>query len=256
MKRFTMKKSEKFFYIAAPILWVLGLLFTRVYTPMRFSGQLCFCAAGVSLVLGFLTRWAAAHPWARWARRVLAVLLAAGFTFFAALEVWVISCSRTDRNTEVSAMVVLGAGVHGAVPSMSLSVRLEAALAYAEDRPDIPIVVSGGQGGGEDIAEARCMADWLMARGVPEERIWLEDQSTNTEENVAFSKALLTARGVDVTDHIAIVTADYHLCRALRLWGGDGAVPVAAHMPPLYWPLTVNYYIREAFAMAAELLLS
>ena len=32
-------------------------------------------------------------------------------------------------------------------------------------------------------------------------------------------------------------------------------VPVAAPMPAQYLPLSVNYYIREAFAMAAELLL-
>ena len=36
-------------------------------------------------------------------------------------------------------------------------------------------------------------------------------------------------------------------------WDGGNFVPVAADMPGRYWPLTVNYYIREAFA-AAKLL--
>ena len=66
---------------------------------------------------------------------------------------------------------------------------------------------------------------------------------------------MLKDYGVDVTDNIAVVTADYHLCRAAYLWGTPHIVPVAAEMPAYYWPLTVNYYIREAFAMAAEVFL-
>ena len=54
-----------------------------------------------------------------------------------------------------------------------------------------------------------------------------------------------------------MVTSGYHLCRAalhMERMGGS-MVPVAAPMPAQYLPLSVNYYIREAFAMAAELLL-
>ena len=57
----------------------------------------------------------------------------------------------------------------------------------------------------------------------------------------------------NTTANIAVVSADYHLYRASLYWGTPGMVPVAAHMPGRYWPLTVNYFIREAFAVAAEL---
>ena len=97
------------------------------------------------------------------------------------------------------------------------------------------------------------MADWLIAHGVEEGRVLLEDQADNTEENIRFSTELLAARGIDTTGNIAVVSADYHLYRASLYWGGSGFVPVAADMPGRYWPLTVNYYIREAFA-AAKLL--
>ena len=60
---------------------------------------------------------------------------------------------------------------------------------------------------------------------------------------------------MDVTGNIAFVTSNYHLCRAAYFFGGPNVVPVAAHMPEQFWPLTVNYYIREAFAMAALVLL-
>ena len=246
--------KNKLFYGCAAALLLLGIFCVFVYTPIRFTGYLCFCAAGAVVIFALLTGWSKTRPWARWARRVLLVLLAAGLAFFAAMEAWVVSWARTDEAADVSAVVVLGAGVNGTQPSLSLSVRLNAALDYVSDRPGIPIVVSGAQGPGEDITEAQCMANWLTGHDVAAERIWLEERATDTEENIAFSKALLAERGVDLTDNIAVVTSDYHLCRAARLWGTPGMVPVAAYMPARYFPLTANYYVREAFAMAAELL--
>ena len=63
---------------------------------------------------------------------------------------------------------------------------------------------------------------------------------------------MLAERGYDATADIAVVSSDYHLCRASLYMPGNLA-PVAARMPARYWPITLNYYIREAFAMAAVL---
>ena len=45
------------------------------------------------------------------------------------------------------------------------------------------------------------MADWLIARGVDEGRILVEEQADNTEENVAYAKALLARHGVDAVSY-------------------------------------------------------
>ena len=220
-----------------------------VFTAVRFTGFLFCCAAAALVIFALLTRWKGKYRWALWCRRIFLGLLAAGFAFFAVLEARVVSWARTDDETPVSAVIVLGAGVNGTEPSLSLRVRLDAALAYVRDKPDIPIVVSGSQGRGEDISEARCMADWLIAHGVVPERVWLEEQADDTRENIRYSLALLSERGVDPTDSIAVVSSGYHLCRASRYMPGN-MVPVAARMPARYLPLEINYYIREAFAMA------
>lgn len=250
-----MKRRKRYLVCAilAAVCLLFGVLFRFVYTPMRFTGFLLLCAVGVVGLYVLLDLWGQKKRTGRICKRVLLELLAAGLLFFTAMEAWVVSWSRTDTDTPVSAVVVLGAGVNGTVPSLSLQVRLQAALDYVADKPDIPIVVTGSKGPGEDISEARCMADWLISCGVDPARILMEEQADNTEENIAYSKDLLRSRGVDTTDNIAVVTADYHLCRAAHLWELPSMVPVAAHMPAIYWPLTVNYYIREAFAMAAEL---
>lgn len=255
MRQIPVCRKEWIYYVLASLCLAAGVLALTVYTAVRFTGFLLCAAAGVLTVLGLLSRLSKTHPWARWARRIALGLLAAGFALFAALEVRVLSWARTDAGTPASAIVVLGAGVNGTTPSLSLETRLDAALAYALDHPEVPIVVSGSQGPGEEISEAACMYGWLAARGVPPERILLEDRARDTEENIRYSLALLEERGI--AGSVAVVTSGYHLCRAalhMERMGGS-MVPVAAPMPAQYLPLSVNYYIREAFAMAAELLL-
>lgn len=231
-------------WILAGVCVLLGCLCRFVFTAVRFTGALLWCAAGVLIAWALLGRRG---------RAVLACFLAVGLVCFAVLEAQVIAWARTDRETETEAAVILGAGVNGTTPSLSLQVRLEAALEYLRDRPDIPIVVTGAQGPGELVSEAACMADWLIARGVPPERILLEEQAGTTAENVRYSKELLSAAGIREDAAVAVISSDYHLCRASKLWG-EGMTPVAAHMPARYLPLTVNYYIREAFALAKELI--
>lgn len=245
-----MSRSEKICYAAAGLCLALGAALLFVFTAVRFTGFLLWCAAAALVLFALLTRWKEKHRWALWCRRGFLLLLAAGFAFFVLLEGRVLSWARTDAETPAAAVIVLGAGVNGAQPSLSLRVRLEAALAYVQDKPDIPIVVSGAQGRGEDISEARCMYDWLTARGIPPERVILEERAGNTEENIRYSLALLEERGI--AGNLAVVSSDYHLCRAAAHLDWD-MIPVAAHMPARYWPLTVNYYIREAFGLAAEL---
>ena len=247
-----MKKTERLCYVLAALSLISGVLMLFVFTAVRFTGFLFLCAASLLVIFALLRRWSGKKRWALWCRRVLLVLLAAGFLLFAVLEAWVISWSRTDRETTVEAVVILGAGVNGTVPSLSLLTRLEAALDFLADKPDIPIIVTGSQGPGEAVSEASCMAEWLTDHDVDPDRIILEERADNTEENVLYSKALLAELGISDDANIAVVSSDYHLCRAAWLWG-EGMVPAAAHMPSRFLPLTVNYYIREAFGMAAAI---
>lgn len=253
-----MKPTRKrtILYALAVISFLFGVTLMRVYSAVRFTGFLFCLAAGVIVLWAVCDRWSERAKAGKIAKRILAVLLVLGVLLFTFLEAEVIRRSKTDHETAVAGVIILGAGVNGTVPSLSLRVRLDAALEYLADKPDIPIVVTGSKGPGEDISEARCMADWLIAHGVDEKRILVEDQADNTRENIAFSKAMLHENGYDTLASYAVVSSDYHLCRAAVYWGTPAyMVGVAARMPETYQRslLTVNYYIREAFALAAEL---
>ena len=166
-------------------------------------------------------------------RIVLGVLVCAGVIVFA-----------------VFAIIVLGAGVNGSTPSLSMCNRLDAALAYLGANPDALAVVSGGQGEGEDITEAKAMADYLTAHGIDSARIVQEDQSRTTRENLENSFAILRARGYDPANGVGIVTSEYHLYRAKRMVRALGAEPVGIAAETTLPTMRVNYFIREAFAAA------
>lgn len=177
-------------------------------------------------------------------RRFLAALLIAGAAAFLAIELPILSDARTDAPDGCRYLIVLGAGVNGSAPSLSLATRLEAALDYLERNPDTAAVVSGGQGAGEDITEAACMRAWLEARGVAASRILEEDRATDTLENLRYSFALIEARG-DSPQGCAVVSGAYHLCRAKLLARSLGAEVYGVAAPPGNFFVSLNYFIRE-----------
>ncbi|MBR3561342.1 MAG: YdcF family protein [Oscillospiraceae bacterium] len=247
--------SNRLLWHAAAACAVLGMLCARV-PGMRFSVLLAWCACAALIVYAALCLLAPRAKWAKWAKRVLLALFAVGLVFFAGLEALILSASKPDADrSPVSCVIVLGAGVNGTEPSLMLQSRLDRTLDYIADKPDIPVIVTGSRGQGEDISEAECMYRYLTAHGVDGSRVWKEEQATSTRTNFARSYELMAERGV--SGDFAVVTSDYHVCRALRLADTPAARGVAARLPrgAYYDALTVNYYVREAFALANELFL-
>jgi len=237
------------------ILVLAGLLFLHFRAwGMRFSGFFSLALAAL-LLLGWALDRLAEGTKRRFWRVLRTVFLAAvliGAACFLALEGYIVFGARTDADARPAALIVLGAGVDGETPSLTLRTRLDAALSYLESRPEAVVVVSGGQGGGERISEAEAMRRYLEAHGLDASRILMEEQASSTEENLVFSKAVLEEAGYDAENiEVAVVTSDFHLRRAKLLAGAAGlrAVGVAAETPYLH--LRFNYYVREAFAVAA-----
>lgn len=148
-------------------------------------------------------------------------------------------------------IVILGARLYGSVPSPSLQARLDRGCGYLLDHEDALVVVTGGMGDGEDIPEAEAMKSYLLAKGIAEERILLEDESSNTYENIIFTKNVLKEHFPDFDfEHtkIGIVTNDYHVFRGVMMakrFGLD-AEGVPAKTPPT---TLLKGYLREYFGV-------
>lgn len=245
------------------LLWALAALFLVsagaclwVFTGARFSGYLSLALAMLCALAVYLRRWAKCSKTGRWCQRIFLAGLAAGLALFCAVEAALIFHGERDNSSlPVDAVIVLGAGVNGETPSLILQSRIDAAAEYLEGHPDVPVVLSGGQGPGEAITEAEAMRRGLTARGAQEERLLLEERSTSTVENLRFSKAVLEDHGVDTERAvIAVVTSDFHCFRAHFVGGREGlrTLDVPAEVP---WRLlSVNYYIREFFALGKTIL--
>lgn len=118
-------------------------------------------------------------------------------TIILALSVFIIVeglIVHETKNTKISSsdfIIVLGARLNGDTPAKLLTYRLETALAYHQKYPQTKIIVSGGKGNGENISEARAMKNYLVDKGIDKDLIIEENQSTNTSENIIYSKRLM-----------------------------------------------------------------
>ncbi len=108
--------------------------------------------------------------------------------------------------------VVLGCAVNGEKPSLMLQKRIDAAYGYLTENPQAVCILSGGKGDDENISEAQAMYNALTAKGISPERLYLEDNSTTTAENIQFSKEILRENGLGET--VVLVTTDFHQFRA------------------------------------------
>lgn len=144
--------------------------------------------------------------------------------------------------------IVLGAGLAGDQPNSTLKKRLDKLIVYADKNPNAKIITSGGQGADEIISEALAMKNYLVANGVDENRIFLEDESTTTEENFRFSLEVMKEQGFDEATSVVIVTNDFHCFRSSKYAQAEGyknlrTLPSAT--PIVLW---LPNYIREIMA--------
>ena len=150
-------------------------------------------------------------------------------------------------------LVVLGCKIEGSNPSEMLYRRLEAADEYLKENKEAICVVTGGQGSNEIMPEVVVMKNYLVSQGIDEDRIFVEENSKNTYENIKFSKKILDE--VHPTDEIIIVTDGFHQFRASFIASQVGlkSYAVNAKTNPDYVP---TYWVREWMGIAKDLLLS
>ncbi len=111
----------------------------------------------------------------------------------------------------VDAAVVLGSmvGLDGA-PSPRLAARLDKAVDLYRQGLFDTIIVSGGFAP-EGYDEATVMRDYLVARGVPSEKILVDSQGYNTAETAKYCAASMKMHGLG---SFMVVTQYFHIPRS------------------------------------------
>jgi uncharacterized SAM-binding protein YcdF (DUF218 family) len=181
----------------------------------------------------------------RWAHITIVAFYSVPVVF--ALFLWTYGkFSSVDYNEDV--VIVLGAGLRADdEPSRHLALRLDTAAEYLHANENAVVIVSGGLGARRRITEAEAMARYLTRRGIAPERIFQEDASTSTYENLKFSDEILREL-LHESYRAVIVTNDFHIFRAThqaRRLGID-ATPLGAPTP---WHSYSSNYLREMVAV-------
>lgn len=181
-------------------------------------------------------------------KKYMTILLCILLLQFAAVEGIIIMNSMQDYNGKCDYLIILGAGVNGSVPSAALYNRLNKGLEYLKSHPGTKVILSGGQGPREDITEAEAMRRYLVENGISGKDMIIEDRSTDTLENIKFSKMIIEKTDNRGTINLAIVTNGFHVFRSLMIARRQGfeAFGLASKTPP---SVLLKCYIREYFAL-------
>lgn len=221
---------------AAGLLSLMAFLFSFGPNGYRWAALIPFGIAVLLLVFRFCPK-----P-VRIISSVLAVLAA---LFLLIAEIPIVSASKSEPDAKADYVIVLGAAVYGKEPSLTVKNRVKSAVSYLKKHPSAKVVVSGGQGEGEDISEAECMYRLLVHYGIKDSRILLEDRSSSTMENLLYSRAVIETDGGSA-ERVGIVSSSYHLYRAKKMASSLGMEAFGLACSDGYPVYMCGMYIREA----------
>lgn len=175
-------------------------------------------------------------------KKVLLLFAAIVFSSFITVESFIISGFFSNYAGNLDYIIVLGAQVYPEGPSSILKYRLDEAAKYLKQNLNTKCIVSGGQGHNEPFAEAIGMKKYLEDEGIDEERILMEPDSKNTNQNITNS-----IKYIEPGKSVGIVTNNFHMFRALQTAKKQGLSEphaIVAGMDNLYLP---NNMLREYF---------
>jgi uncharacterized SAM-binding protein YcdF (DUF218 family) len=175
--------------------------------------------------------------------RIFTLLLIAASILIAA-ELGVIWASIPAQEAPDQAVViVLGAQVVNSKPTLILAGRIKSAADYLSSHPDSVCIASGGQGADENISEAQCIRDSLIIDyGINSNRIYLEDKSFSTSQNLENSANIISKNGLST--NVVIATDGFHMFRAKTLARWKGLVPYSCPASTDK-RLVLSLYLRE-----------
>lgn len=179
----------------------------------------------------------------KWLVYIYRGCIIAGLTAFVLVESQVVMAMNAKPQEDLDYIIVLGAGMKGTTPTRPLQFRIQTAYDYMMDNPDTILIASGGQGLDEEISEAECIRNTLVEMGLEESRIWMEDKSRDTMENIRNSYELLP----DNDSEVGIVTNSFHIWRSVSIAKSEGYENVSGVPAKTLMPVGIHYVVREFF---------
>lgn len=236
------------FLLAFPILllFIFAIEGIRVLRHEGLSPSNLLSLSFAALWFGFLFIWPMVGMWNKsslgTALYVIASLSAVYMLFLMAMYALsaLLNLFHLRRKRNLDYIIVLGAGLAGDKITPLLASRINKGIMLLEHNPQAKLILSGGQGPDELLPEGDAMAAYAIARGADPARLLVERQSMTTEENLRFSRMLMTGE----RPRTAVVTTAYHVFRALVLAKRQG-LRCVGFGAKTKWYFTLNAVLRE-----------
>lgn len=235
------------------LLIIYVLIINLIFGKITFSEVFLF--TGIALIIYHFIKGKFKNKNIKSGINILKFLISIGLIIFFIVEIAIIIFPKSNSKYS-NYVIILGAGVRGETPSLTLVQRLDKAIEYIGNQDNkVKIIVSGGQGNGENISEAEAMKRYLVEKGVKEEII-MEDKSRNTRENLIFSKEIIekdSNKKIEDMD-IKIITSDFHALRSNLIASSLGYENRSFYTNRTLAPLMPVMYSREFFAIVKYIL--
>ncbi len=179
--------------------------------------------------------------------------------FFESLMIATVICALIAVNKKPTYdkdyLIILGCGIKKDGTLMPLlKGRVDRAIEFYKNQLEktgkkAVFVPSGGQGSDEVISESEAMKRYLIEQGIPEEQIMKEERSTNTFENMKFSKKLIEEKNKNAK--VVFSTTKYHIFRSgiFSVQAGLDADGIGSKTKWYFWP---NAFIREFIGLVVR----
>lgn len=243
--------------VSAVIFWLMGAC--SVFYCIGIAGMgfgtyffLIWGVLGAVFVLlgALLANRALIRRLPGWLKAVCLTVFCLGAIVFAAVEGMILTKYDATPTPGADYVIILGAQWKPQGPSNVLQRRLDKAIPYLNENPDTIVIVSGGQGPDEPVSEAAGMRQYLVDIGISDDRILIEDRSTNTWENLAFSGTMLDREN----DRIVIVTNNFHMFRAMQIAKKQGYKNVEGLAADALKAMVPNNLLREFLGVVKDYL--
>lgn len=173
----------------------------------------------------------------------------------AGAAVCALRAARHQPPADRDVIIVLGCWFRkdGSLPPL-LRGRADAAVRYwkrhlQETGREAFVIPSGGQGRDESMPEAEAIRRYLIAQGIPENRILPETRSGDTLRNMSYSREIMEENGL--TGDAVFCTTSYHVFRGglYAAQAGLKAEGIGSRTRWWFWP---NAFVREWIGLIAN----
>ncbi|NYF81010.1 YdcF family protein [Granulicella arctica] len=170
------------------------------------------------------------RPASRFVLRLVGLLLLVTLAWFGWVYYQIATVAQQDQAQTADAIAVFGAAEYLGHPSPVLHARLDHVLTlYRKQVAPLVITLGGGSDKDSGNTEGGVSRDYLLANGIPFDKIIAETSSFDTEEQV--DRLVEIARENDL-HHIVVVSDGTHLFRIRELCEDDGLDVYTSPRPP------------------------